>query len=135
MGESSRMQDAKPVVPRPNAPGVVILCNEEATRAAIAYWSTMLPVRTFVADDGYEANRILRAHDCRLLITDRLLPPWPGLDSFRQLRERHEDLRIAFVEGASREDVGLARVAGATDVLPRPLRRQVVVDAISQAHA
>jgi len=66
-------------------------------------------------------------------VTDRILPPWPGLDTFRQLRERNPGLRIAFVEGASREDVGLARVTGASIVLPRPLRRQAVADTIAEA--
>jgi len=116
-----------------NAGSVVILCAEEAIRAAVAYWSTLLPVRTVVADDGYHANRILLNGDCRLLVTDRVLPPWPGLDTFRQLRERNPELRIAFVEGARREDVGLARVTGATDVLPQPLRRQAVADTIDAA--
>jgi DNA-binding response OmpR family regulator len=109
---------------------VVILCVEEPTRAAIAYWSIGLPARSIVADDGYHADRILRAGDCRLLITDRLLPPWPGLPTFLQLRECHAGLRIAFVEGASRNDVALAKVVGATDVLPRPLKRRDVVNFI-----
>jgi DNA-binding response OmpR family regulator len=112
---------------------IVILCADETIRAAIAYWATLLPVRIVVAEDGYQANRILRAEDCRLLVTDRILPPWPGLDTFRQLRERNPGLRIAFVEGASREDVGLARVTGASIVLPRPLRRQAVADTIAEA--
>jgi DNA-binding response OmpR family regulator len=117
-----------------DGPGsVVILCADETVRAAIAYWATLLPVRIVVAEDGYQANRILRGEDCRLLVTDRILPPWPGLDTFHQLRERNPRLRIAFVEGTSREDVGLARVAGASIMLPRPLRRQVVADTISEA--
>jgi DNA-binding response OmpR family regulator len=109
---------------------VVILCADEATRAAIAYWSTPLPVRTLVAEDGYHANCILRAGGCRVMVTDRVLPPWPGLPTFRQLRDRNPRLRIAFVEAASKDEVALARVIGATDVLLRPLRRQAVVDTI-----
>src|SRR3546814_678370 len=99
---------------------VVILCAEDAIRAAIAYWTASLPLRTIVASDGYQANRILRNGDCRLLVTDRVLPPWPGLDTFRQMRERNTDLRIAFVEGIPREDVGLARAPG-----PRSDERRV----------
>jgi len=118
---------------RGNASSIVILCAEETVRAAIAYWAVLLPVRTMVADDGYQANRELRNDACRLLVTDRVLPPWPGLDTFRQLRDRNPDLRIAFVEGSSREDAALARVTGATAVLARPLRRQAVADTISQA--
>ena len=117
-----------------HGPGsVVILCADETVRAAIAYWATLFPARTVVAEDGYQANRVLRAEDCSLLVTDRILPPWPGLDTFHQLRERNPSLRIAFVEGTSREDVGLARVSGASIVLPRPLRRQVVADTIAEA--
>jgi DNA-binding response OmpR family regulator len=116
-----------------NTACVVILCAEDAIRAAIAYWTASLPLRTVVANDGYQANRILRNGDCRLLVTDRVLPPWPGLDTFRQMRERNTDLRIAFVEGTRREDVGLARATGATDVLSRPLRRQLVTDVVDKA--
>ena len=120
-------------IARGNAGSVVILCAEETVRAAIAYWATLLPVQIVVAEDGYHANRVLRNGDCRLLVTDRVLPPWPGLDTFRTLRDRNPDLRIAFVEGARLEEVGLARVTGATDVLPRPLRRQAVADTIGEA--
>jgi DNA-binding response OmpR family regulator len=118
---------------RGNAGSVVILCAEETIRAAIAYWSTHLPVRTIVADDGYHANRVLQTDNCRLLVTDRVLPPWPGLDTFRRLRARNPELRIAFVEGVAREDIGLAKVTGATDVLARPLCRQSVADTIDAA--
>ncbi|MBL8700964.1 MAG: hypothetical protein JNK67_21495 [Alphaproteobacteria bacterium] len=123
----------KAAAPHGNAGSIVILCAEEATRAALAYWTTQLPVHFVIADDGYHANRILRTEACRLLLTDRLLPPWPGLDSFRQLRERNPGLRIAVVEGPRREDAGLARVTGATDILARPLRRQAVADTIDAA--
>lgn len=123
----------KAALPHGNAGSVVILCAEETTRAAIAYWATLHPVQTVVADDGYHANRILRNGDCRLLVTDRVLPPWPGLDTFRKLRERNPGLRIAFVEGTSRQDVSLARVTGVTDILARPLRRQVVVEKLDEA--
>jgi DNA-binding response OmpR family regulator len=123
----------QPAIPLANTGSVVILCAEEATRAAIAYWSTLTPVRTVVAEDGYHANRILQSEACRLLVTDRILPPWPGLDTFRSLRARNPDLRIAFIEGASPQDSGIARITGATDLLTRPLRRQSVAETIDAA--
>jgi DNA-binding response OmpR family regulator len=113
--------------------GIVVLCAEEAVRASIAYWTASVPVRLLVADDGYHANRALRDGGWRLLVTDRVLPPWPGLDTFQQLRERNPHLRIAFVEGARRDDISLARLIGSTDVLPRPLKRQSLIDAIDAA--
>jgi DNA-binding response OmpR family regulator len=112
---------------------IVVLCAEEVVRASIAYWSASFLAPTVVAEDGYHANRILKEEACLLLVTDRILPPWPGLDTFMQLRERHPRLRIVFVEGARRDDVGLARLIGATDVLPRPLKRQSLIDAFDAA--
>jgi DNA-binding response OmpR family regulator len=112
--------------------GVIILCAEEVLRDAIAYWCSALPVRAQVAEDGYHANRLLRAGPWGLLVTDRVLPPWPGLDTFRALRARMPGLRIAFVDGGSRDDLSLARVTGVTDILPRPLTRLAVADAVGR---
>jgi DNA-binding response OmpR family regulator len=112
---------------------VVVLCTEEELRDVIAYWSEALPVRTFVAGDGYEANRKLKTLNAGLLITDRILPPWPGLDTFRQLRGRAPNLHIAFVDDGTPENRVLARVTGATALLPRPLTRQAVVEALARA--
>jgi DNA-binding NtrC family response regulator len=111
---------------------VIILCAEEEVRDVIAYWLTSLPARTFVADDGYHADRILHDGSCRWLVTDRVLPPWPGLDTFLTLRADHPHLRIAFVENGNIHDGILARVTGATAFLKRPLTRQSVIDALAE---
>lgn len=112
------------------SPAVVVLCAEEELRDVISYWLASLPVPAFATADGYEANRILKGTSIGLLITDRTLPPWPGLDTFRQLRCVNPRLRIAYVEDGSREGTILARLAGATVILTRPLSRQRVVEAL-----
>lgn len=117
---------------RPNASGeVVILCGEQEVRDVIAYWFTSLPAPTTIADDGHHANRILREQTCRLLVTDRVLPPWPGLDTFRTLRNHNPQLRIGYVDNGNIEDRILAGVVGATDYFPRPLSRKTIVEALT----
>ena len=64
---------------------VIILCIDTEVRDRIVYWLKPLPIRAFVAKDGYQAHSILRDVPCRLLITDRLLPPWPGLGRIHKL--------------------------------------------------
>jgi len=129
-----------------NAPGeapgaasdaiVVVLCAEEMLRDAIAYWLTAARARVHVAENGYAASRLLRAPKQGVLVTDRVLPPWPGLETFRALRARVADLRIAFVDSGNRDELSLARVTGVTDILPRPLTRQAVIAAtVHLAHA
>lgn len=115
-----------------DAGDVIILCAEEEVRDVIAYWLTSQPARTFVADDGYHAARILNGGPCRWLVTDRVLPPWPGLDTFLDLCADHPRLRIAFVESDNIHDGILARVTGATALLKRPLTRQAVIDALAE---
>lgn len=115
-----------------SASDVIILCAEEEVRDAIAYWLTPQPAQTFVAEDGYHATRILNDGPCRWLVTDRVLPPWPGLDGFLDLRENYPHLRIAFVENGNLHDGILARVTGATALLKRPLTRQTVIDALAE---
>lgn len=115
-----------------DAAGVVILCAEEVVRDAIAYWCGALPVRASVAADGYDATRLLREGRWGLLVTDRILPPWPGLDTFRALRDRMPGLGIAFVDGGSRDDLRLARLTGVTEILPRPLTRQALAASVGR---
>jgi DNA-binding NtrC family response regulator len=118
-----------------DAKDVVILCADEEVRDVIAYWFTSLPARTFVADDGYHANRILQGGPCRWLVTDRVLPPWPGLDTFLTLRAHHPSLRIAFVDNGNLDDWILALATGATVLLHRPLTRQAVVEALARSES
>jgi DNA-binding response OmpR family regulator len=113
---------------------IVILCAEEELRDAIAYWLSSRPAKTVIADDGYHAAKVLQ-NGCRWLITDRVLPPWPGLDNFLSLRSTHPQLRIAFVDNGNFDDRILARVTGANVLLRRPLSRKAVSDALAQTPA
>jgi DNA-binding response OmpR family regulator len=109
--------------------GVLILCADETARDALAYWLRSSNVATDVAVDGYEASERLRSGAFRLLVTDRLLPPWPGLDTFVRLKQRLTNLRIAFVDDGVPDTQALARAAGADVILLRPLRRASVLRA------
>ncbi len=111
----------------------MILCAGQVIRNVLAFWSASFPVRVYIAEDGYHANRLLRTVPCRLLVTDRLLPPWPGLDTFHTLRTRHPRLRIAFVYDGSLEARTFAGRTGATDFLSTPLTRHAVMDVIGPA--
>jgi hypothetical protein len=103
---------------------VVVLCAEEEIRDVLAYWLGAMPARMVVA-------KALQ-NGCRWLVTDRVLSPWPGLDTFVTLRARHPRLRIAFIESGNLHDGILARVTGASVLLQRPLNRQTIVEALAQ---
>jgi DNA-binding response OmpR family regulator len=98
----------------------------------LVYWLTPLSARTFATADGYEANVILKAMCAGLLITDRALPPWPGLDTFRQLQSANPRLRIALVDDGNFSGTQTARLTGANVVLTRPLSRRQVLKALDR---
>jgi DNA-binding response OmpR family regulator len=108
---------------------VLILCADETARDALAYWLRSSNVTADVAVDGYDASERLRCGAFRLLVTDRLLPPWPGLDGFVRLKQRLANLRIAFIDDGVPDTQSLAWAAGADIILPRPLRRASVLRA------
>ena len=110
-------------------PSVVVLSSDEMLRDAVAYWFNSLAILTVATADGYAANQAIKEGDVRLLIMDRVLPPWPGLDTFRQLRSAHPSLRVAYVDDGSWDGAILARVAGSVVILPRPLDRRRVIQA------
>jgi len=114
------------------APSGVVLSSEETLRDAVAYWFKSLSIPTLATADGYEANRALKNGGAALLVTDRLLPPWPGLGTFRELKSENPALRVAYVDDGSWDGAILARIAGATVVLPRPLDRRRVLEALGR---
>ena len=122
------MEMQVPLEPAPPM-DVVVLCADEGARETLAYWLKSSGVATAVAGSGYQARNILRGGLSRLLITDRILPPWPGLDTVVNLKQTLVGLTVAFLDDGVPDNRTLARSAGADIILPRPLRRAHVMEA------
>lgn len=113
------------------AGNAVVLCVDAATAGRIAYWLGAAGVDTAIARNGYEARSLLAGCASCLLVTDRLLPPWPGLATVNSLKQAMDGLSVAFVGDGVPDNDDLAMAAGADVVLPPPLRRGDVLDAFS----
>lgn len=114
---------------------VVVLCADGATRDVLAFWLRATGLNVATADNGAAARAHLDRAAARLLITDRVLPPWPGLDTMVGLKQSRNGLTIAFLDDGLPDSRALARSAGADMVLPWPLRRANVIDACRTAEA
>ena len=80
-----------------------------------------------VATNGYDANKLVTRYQNGVLITDRLLPPWPGLGRVITLRMRYPKLRVMFISSGVPDDAWLAKQLGATDYLPWPITGQGLI--------
>jgi DNA-binding response OmpR family regulator len=112
-------------------PAVVVLCADKDVRDVVSRCCIWAGVQAFTTFDGYEANIVLKNYPIRLLIVDRFLPPWPGLDTLPQLRSANSRLRIAFVDDGGRDAAVLARVSGAHLVLSKPISHGEMLSALS----
>jgi DNA-binding response OmpR family regulator len=115
--------------PDDDLPMVVLLCADRDVREAISYWLASTCVPVFSTTDGYEANVVLKAMEGGLLVTDRALPPWPGLDPIKRLLAANPRLRIAYVDDGGEGDV-LAQLTGAHVILRKPLDVRHVLGAL-----
>jgi DNA-binding response OmpR family regulator len=110
---------------------LLALFADDDLRQAVSYWSTALGFTVDSARGGTEAARLLRNFDYRALVTDRFIPPWPGLDSIPKLKRRYPLVRIVvLLESGPVGIASLLRMAGADVVVEPPLRRAALVAAI-----
>lgn len=108
---------------------IVVLCADEAAQDALAYWLNSSGIGASIARSGYEAKALLDMAGARMLVTDRALPPWPGLDTISGLKHALAGLRVAVLDDGVPENAALARASGADVILTWPLRRANVIDA------
>lgn len=110
---------------------IVVLCADPDHAIRISYWLGEAGHESIHADHGHDAAHILRTRSVGAIITDRLLPPWPGLVAFPLLKKSRPGIAIIYVGDTEAYSTSLAYAAGATHVLSCPLRRQAVLDALS----
>ncbi len=121
------MPPADEAIDRPAS--VIVLCANQATAGTVVYWLQKLGASAATVSSGYQARDLLEAAQVRLLITDRALPPWPGLDTLAALKQEFRSLKIAVLDDGVPENRTLARSAGADILLARPLRRSNLIEA------
>jgi DNA-binding response OmpR family regulator len=112
---------------------VVVLCLEEHYRTTLAHWLLLAGMDAVIAESGRRARVLLAAGGTQVLVTDRVLPPWPGLPRLSSLRRSDADLRIVAIDRGDPDSRYVALAAGADAVVSPPLRRDEVMRAIHVA--
>jgi DNA-binding response OmpR family regulator len=109
---------------------VVVLCLDERYRATLLHWLRLEGMHAEIAESGRRATARLAGVGTRVLVTDRVLPPWPGLPRLASLRRSHKALRIVAIDRGEPDSRYVALAAGADAVVSPPLRRDEVMRAI-----
>jgi DNA-binding response OmpR family regulator len=114
-------------------PNVVVLCRDKHYPTTLAHWLRSAGVRVDIVENGLQAKRLLHTGESWVLVTDRVLPPWPGLSRLATLKRFHTLLRIVVIDRGDADSRYVALAAGADAVVSPPLRRNVAMRAIGVA--
>ena len=89
------------------------------------------------AADGNEAIRVVEKDAPDLLITDILMPGKAGIETIKELRRDHPELRIIAMSGGgqigSKDVLKLADSLDISGTLEKPFRADDLVNLVSQA--
>ncbi|MBM3225343.1 MAG: response regulator [Candidatus Tectomicrobia bacterium] len=88
------------------------------------------------AEDGRTGIQHFQATAIDLIITDILMPDQDGLETIQELRRLDPDAKIIAISGGGQTGLldllPIAEKLGAQATLRKPLRRQELLDAVSQ---
>lgn len=116
-------------------PKVVVLCLDEHHQLTLSHWLRSAGISTEIAASGWQARQLLQSGGEWVLVTDRAIPPWPGLPRLASLKRTHKALHIVVIDRGDPDSRYVALAAGADAVVSPPLRRDVLMRAIRVAQA
>lgn len=103
---------------------ILIIDDEEPLRSMLRMSLEKMGYSVLEAGDGRVALALFKAQPADLVITDLMMPEKEGLETIRELRKGHPDLKIIAMSGGGRTDardnLKMAKLFGATAVFAKP---------------
>ena len=101
---------------------ILIVDDEAPIRQLLTDYLGDLGYETVEACNGLDALHQLKTADPGLIILDLVMPEQEGIETIREIRMTHKDLKIIAVSGAfAGQFLRTAELLGANAVLPKPL--------------
>ena len=110
---------------------IIVLVANHDLRDTASYWSEALGFAVDVARNGAHAAKLLQEGAYQALVTDRFVPPWPGLASIPRLKRLYPSTRLVVLLKRGPIGIGsMLRVAGADAVIEPPVRQAALMTAL-----
>ncbi len=89
--------------------------------------------RVWMASSVEMALELLEKTSVDLVLSDIRMPERGGMDLLRHLREHHADLPVVLLSAFGDEHLWVeALSAGAVDLIPKPFKKQEIIDVINR---
>ncbi len=110
---------------------IIVLVANHDLRESASYWSHDLGFTVDVAKNGTHAAKLLQEGAYQAFVTDRFVPPWPGLASIPRFKRLYPSTRLVVLLKRGPTGIGsMLRVAGADAVLEPPVRQAALMTAL-----
>lgn len=113
---------------------ILVIEDEPGMRTIISKILTAEGHSVIEANDGGAGLRAFRTADPALVITDILMPDKEGIETIRELRSGHPDLKIIAISGGGQSGklnfLDIAKTFGANFVLQKPFKADALRDAV-----
>lgn len=115
---------------------VLFVDDEDELVSAVVERLEIRGFKALGATSGVEALRKVEEQEFDVVVVDVKMPGLGGLDTIRELKKSHGDLRVILLSGhGSTEDVDEGLRLGAFDYLQKPVEIEKLAEIIHQAAA
>lgn len=91
---------------------------------------------TDLASNGVEGLQLFHRNPVNLVITDIIMPEKEGLETIREMKKSHPELRIIAMSGGGKISaenyLETAKIFGATRIIEKPFTQQEMVSAVQE---
>lgn len=117
-------------------PRVLVIDDEPQIRSLVKRFLKGAGYEVDEAGDGLAGVDQMNAVPADVVITDILMPKQEGLETIRQIREKHPDCKIIAMSGGSQltamDFLPIAEKFGAAKIFHKPIVFQELVDAVKE---
>ena len=89
-----------------------------------------------MAINGEEGMELFNKFHADLIITDIVMPEKEGLETIRELKRKHPELKVIAISGGGRVDskeyLESARLFGASRIFKKPFKQKEIIDAVEE---
>ena len=89
-----------------------------------------------MAVNGEEGMELFNKYHADLIITDIVMPEKEGLETIRELKKKHPELKVIAISGGGRVDskeyLESARLFGASRIFKKPFKQKEIIDAVEE---
>ena len=109
---------------------IVVADDDENMRTLVARILSDDGYEVLIAEDGRQAIALVNQQLCYVLVTDLEMPEQEGIETIRQVRQSHPNLRIVVISGGSPDNIRMAMLLGGTVGLSKPFDRDQLLAAV-----